>query len=395
MLIALVLNRLPLAAALATWGLPLAPGTPVAVGPPPLGEPRVGIASAGAEASGVRHGMLLGEALTLCPSLVLVPPDPAGVQARAAKLISDIDALGLPVEEIAPGRALIDAAPGLRLHGGLQRLIQRLLDIAPGEAAQVGAAPARFAALMAARLARQRPCVIVADSVLETLAPLPVQLLAEDGGISSTICKALRLVGIDRLGGLASLSRLAVRDRFSAAGVEAWQMARGEDGDRITPHIPAPLLRAELRLDEPIATDSALEHAVSLLLTRALADPDRHGREPRLLRLAARLITGESWLCEAPLREPCGEHHRLQLVLMQKARRLPAPAECLSVVLAELAPGARQLALLDAAGLERRQRLDGATDQIRVALGVGALLRVVDIDPHSRLPEYRYGLAPR
>ena len=129
MLIALVLNRLPLAAALATWGLPLAPGTPVAVGPPPLGEPRVGIASAGAEASGVRHGMLLGEALTLCPSLVLVPPDPAGVQARAAKLISDIDALGLPVEEIAPGRALIDAAPGLRLHGGLQRLIQRLLDI--------------------------------------------------------------------------------------------------------------------------------------------------------------------------------------------------------------------------------------------------------------------------
>ena len=105
---------------------PLQVRVPVALRPPPLGEPRIGLPSAAAEGSGVRSGMPLGEALTLCPALQLVPPDPVGVQERAARLLRELDALGLPVEEIAPGRVLIDAAPGLRLHGGPRRLIERL-----------------------------------------------------------------------------------------------------------------------------------------------------------------------------------------------------------------------------------------------------------------------------
>jgi len=395
MLIALALNRLPLAIALAARGTSMSAGTPVALGPLPLGEPRIGMPSAGAEATGIRSGMSLAEALTLCPGLVLVPPDPAGVQARAARLISDIQALGLPVEEVSPGRVLIDSAPGLRLHGGPQRLVERLVTVAPGESLQLGAAPARFAALMAARLARRRPRILAASDVPEALASLSVQLLHEDGGVPERVCKTLMLVGIERLGGLASLSRLAVRDRLGVAGLAAWRMARGEDGSQIVAQDPSFLLTAELRPGEPIATDAALEQAVSVLLERALADPARNGREPRLVRLSAHLVTGESWLCEAPLREACGEHRRLQLALMQKARRLPAPAERLAVVLAEFAPGSRQLALLDPAGREQRESLDEAASQIRAALGESALLRVIELAPQSRLPEHRYGLAPR
>ena len=393
MLLALLLPRLSLSVALTTQ--PQLSGVPVAVGPPPFGEPRIGLPSAIAEASGVRSGMRLSAALTLCPGLVLVPPDPVGVQLRAARLIRDIAALGLPVEEIGSGRALIDAEPGLRLYGGPQRLLQRLHEVAPDEALQIGAAPSRFAALMAARLARRRPRILGRDDVQETIAPLPVALLHEDGDTPAEICEALSLVGIDRLGGLASLKRLAVRDRFGPDGVRAWQMARGEDGGVITPREPPPLLRAELVPGEPIATDHALEQAVKLLLKRLLNDPARGAAEPRLLRLQARLITGESWLCEAPLREPCGDQQRLLLALLPKARRLPAPAERIAISFAELAPGAQQLALLDPAGLEREQRLAGATAQVRSALGTAALLRVVTLDPTSRLPERRYGLAAR
>ena len=172
-------------------------------------------------------------------------------------------------------------------------------------------------------------------------------------------------------------------------------MARGEDGGVITPREPPPLLRAELVPGEPIATDHALEQAVKLLLKRLLNDPARGAAEPRLLRLQARLITGESWLCEAPLREPCGDQQRLLLALLPKARRLPAPAERIAISFAELAPGAQQLALLDPAGREREQRLAGATAQVRSALGTAVLLRVVTLDPTSRLPERRYGLAAR
>ena len=397
MLLALLLPRLELAVALAaSGGAPTPAGAPIAVGPSPLGEPRVGQPSAAAEASGVRVGMALGEALALCPGLRLVAPDPVGVQERAARLLQAIDRLGLPAEPIAPGRVLIDAAPGLRLHGGPQRLIGRLLETAEqGEAIRIGAAPSRFAALMAARLARRRPRVLGEEEVVAALGPLPVSLLHEDGGVPRAICAALALVGIDRLGGVASLSRIAMRDRFGAEGLRARQLARGEDGARIEPQQPPALVRVELAPAAPVATDAALEQAIGLLDPRAVLLPERGDALPRLLRLQVRLITGESWSCEAPLREPTADVPRLVLALLPKARRLPAPAERLALTLADLSAVPAQMTLLERAGAERRRRIEEAEGQVRAAVGEGALLRVVEVAPDSRLPERRYGLAPR
>lgn len=397
MLLALHLPRLPLIVALAAHDrAALAAGAPIALGPSPFGEPRIGLPSAVAEAGGVRSGMPLAEALTLCPGLQLVPPDPVGLQERAALLLRDIDALGLPVEQIAPGRVLIDATPGLRLHGGPRRLLERLHGLAqPGEGIRIGAAPTRFGALMAARLSRRRPRVLGAEEVLAAIAPLPVRLLHDDGGVPAELCEALALVGIDRLGGVASLSQLAVRDRFGPAGVEARRLARGEDGAAIAAQPPPPLVRSVLQPGEPIATDAALEQALGLLIARTVALPARGDALPRLLRLQARLITGESWLCEAPLREPTLDVPRLLMALLPKARRLPAPAERLALTFAELSAGAQQLTLLEREGAERDRRLDGAAQQVRAAVGEGALLRVVGVDPSSRLPERRYGLLPR
>ena len=397
MLLALQIPRLPLLVGLAARGAEQPPaGTPVALGPSPFGEARIGLPSAIAEASGVRSGMPLSEALTLCPGLQLVPPDPVGLQERAARLLREIDALGLPVEEIAPGRVLIDATPGLRLHGGPCRLIERLYELAAsGEAIRIGAAPTRFAALMAARLARRRPRVLGAEEVLEAIAPLPVRLLHDDGGIPAELCEALVLVGIDRLGGVASLSRIAVRDRFGLVGVQAWQMARGEDGATIAGQVPPRLVRSVLKPNEAIATDAALEQAMGILISRTVLLPERGDAVPRLLRLQARLVTGESWSCEVPLREPTVDVPRLLLALLPKARRLPAPAERLALTFAELSADTHQLTLLEREGAERDRRLDGATQQVRAAVGEGALLRVVGVDPTSRLPERRYGLTPR
>ena len=397
MLLAVLLPRLDLGAALAACGeTASAGGLPVAVGPAPLGEPRIGQPSAAAAAGGVRAGMPLGEALALCPGLRLVAPDPVGAQERAARLLRGIDALGLPAEPIGPGRALVDAAPALRLHGGPRRLVERLLELADaGEPIRVGAAPTRFAALMAARLARRRPRVLGAGDVAAALGPLPVGLLHEDGGIPREVCAALELVGIDRLAGVASLPRLAVRDRFGPDGVRARQLARGEDEARIEPQAPPAEARAELAPAAPIADDAALEQALGLLAARAVLLPARGDALPRLLRLQARLITGESWTCDVPLREATADVPRLVLALLPKARRLPAPAERLALTLAGLCDEPRQLSLLEREGAERLRRIDAAAGQVRAAVGEGALLRVVAVDPGSRLPERRYGLAPR
>src|ERR1700733_188925 len=52
---------------------------PVALSPEPGGTQQVGEVSLAAEAFGIHPRMRLGEALSRCPELTLVPPDPAGV----------------------------------------------------------------------------------------------------------------------------------------------------------------------------------------------------------------------------------------------------------------------------------------------------------------------------
>ena len=53
---------------------------PAALAPEPGTEPLLGPITAAAEAAGVQPGMRLGEALAMCPRLVLVDRDPGAVE---------------------------------------------------------------------------------------------------------------------------------------------------------------------------------------------------------------------------------------------------------------------------------------------------------------------------
>jgi protein ImuB len=367
---------------------------PAALAPEPGGPPRVGEPSAAAAAAGVRAGMRLQEALALCPRLALLPPDPVAVADAAEQLVRHLEDLGALVEPTGPGRALLAIAPIERLYGGRTGVLMRLCDAAPG--AWIGAAPGRFGALAATRRARPgRPVVVTAPAVREYLAPLPVVTLAEDGGIDPLLVGSLERLGIDRLGALEALGRIRVRDRFGPEGERAWWLASGDDPTPLRPRPPAEAMRETIEFPDAAVTEGALDHALRVLIERLLARADRRGREPRTLRIGARLVGGGSWSCEAPLREPTADPVRLRLALQAKLARLPAPAEELEVEIGGLAPGNSQTLLFREDGEARAVRLEGAVGQVRSALGEEAALHVIAVDAASRLPERRYGLTPR
>jgi len=85
----------------------------------------------------------------------------------------------------------------------------------------------------------------------------------------------------------------------------------------------------------------------------------------------------------------------MRLALGQKLVLLPAPAESLRLTVERFGPaGAGAHALFDDGAAQRTARMREAVRQARAVGGQEAALRVLEIDPDSRVPERQMVLAP-
>lgn len=368
--------------------------TPAALAPEPGGAQKVGEVSLAAEAFGVHPGMRLGEALARCPRLSLVPPDPAGVADLWERLLVRLESIGAAVEPERPGLVCFDVQGLLRLHGGLDSVLARS-RLALRVPTRLGVAPSRFAAVAAATRARVRRPVIVQGGRAQArdfVAPLPVALLRARPALAD-LPEALERLGIGTLGELAALAPAVLADRFGTAGLSAHELASGGDG-ALRPRPAAEYLRESLELPEA-ASGIQLERGLGLLIDRLLARRERRGRTLRAVVLSAVLVESGTWRERVVFREALADPVRMRLALAQRLALMPAPAEVLRLAVERFGPPASdQRGLLDDPSAARAVRLREAIRQARTAAGPDAALRVLEVDPYSRVPERRAVLAP-
>jgi protein ImuB len=392
-------------------------GEPVALAPESGGEQRVGDVSSPAEAFGVVPGMGVGEALTRCPALVLLPPDPEGVRGLWAKLLDRLEGIGASVESDAPGIAYF-AAAGLRgIHGGrledvlaAARRALRRPPSPPVAGARIGAGPSRFTAYVAATRARpgrrgpararlgataverRSEVVVRAGAAAGFLAPLPVALLRSRRELED-LPDLLERLGVRTLGDLAGLSVGAVVERFGHPGLLALDLAAGRDTP-LDPRRPPEPVFERLALPEA-AGGRQLERALELLVARVLARRERRGRSLRSVWVTARFVEGGTWRARTTLRAASADPERIRLALAPRLAELPAPAESIGLEVEAFGPPAHEQGRLSRDPREvRRARLGEAVRHARAAGGDGAALRAMEVDPDSRIPERRSVLAP-
>ncbi len=371
-------------------------GEPAALAPEPPGTSQlIGEVSLAAEAFGVRAGMRLGEALARCPRLALVPPDPVGVSGAWEKLLGRLEAIGAAVESERPGLAYFEEEGLRRIYGGAEEDVIAAARRTLAAPARIGAGPARFCATAAATRARPRRAEIVRGgerAARSYLAPLPVALLRARGRLAE-LPPALERLGVGTLGELAALPRAAVADRFGALGLTAHELASGRDGP-LVPRTPSERLEESLTLPES-GSGPQLERGLGLLVDRLLARPERRGRTLRAAVVEAVLVEGGTWRERVIFREALADPARMRLALTPRLAGLPAPAEALRLAVERFGPPAvDQRALLDEASAARLERLREGVRQARAAAGPDAALRVLALDPGSRVPERRAALAP-
>ena len=310
---------------------------PVALAPEPGGPQVIGEASGAAEAFGVRAGMRIGEALSRCPALALVAPDPVRADAVWERSLRALEAFGAEVEPSRPGEAFFATEPLLALCGAPPAVLSRPGGRSGGGAGRRRAEPAQrpgrgdadaspqagAGALRPGRrpAAREspgrRPPGQLRDT--RTTPTTPPGREAEE----AACLDSLERLGVRTLGELAALPAAAIADRFGELGLRALRLARGAD-EPLRPRRPPVEIESRLGLPEA-ASGQLLEQALGLLVERLLAHPARAGRTIRKLRIEARLAAGGGWRCEAVLRSASASSERLLAALAPRLDELPGP----------------------------------------------------------------------
>ncbi|WP_338063936.1 DNA polymerase Y family protein [Actinomyces ruminis] len=356
-------------------------------------------ASAPARAAGIARGMRLRVARSLCPELVVLPPQPER-EARGYETVMEALAELLADPLVArPGLALSAARGPSRWAGGEEPLAAALVEAVaagPGVECQVGIADSLLGAVLAARCG----IIVPPGATPEFLAPWPLSsllhaLAAErDRRQAQGLLEDFNRLGLRRLGDLAALPRRDVAARFGTAGERLHRLASGQWETLPRTARPAADVAAETPLDPPIArADTAAWAARSLaeqLSQRLIALGVSAGR----LRVEAEcedgVELGRSWLLGAtPTPADLTDRVRWQLEgwLAGRSGRPPAaPLTRLRLVALELAPaGAAQAGLWIRSRERAERRAHRAAGRVESLLGAGGI----------RVPVLRPGRDPR
>ena len=166
------------------------------------------------------------------------------------------------VEETSADTVLFEVQ-GLRALIGSPRQIADAIANRVGIPARLALAPDPDTATFAA-LGIPGVTVIERGAEARTLAPLPVNLLMA----APDICATLDQWGIHTFGELAQLPPLGLAARLGQAGVQLWQLARGEASRPLRPSPEAPQFRETLELEHAVD----LLEPLAFLLSRMLHD---------------------------------------------------------------------------------------------------------------------------
>lgn len=370
-------------------------GRAIAIGEPPPGANEVLDCSPEAAASGIRTGMPLRDARTLLPALQILPPDPVHY-ARSFETL--LDALEGAEPAVEPGEdgvafAAIDPHAGEDAVWAAAARLVRTAREGAGVEASAGVAEGKFIAWCAATVSAAGEATIVpAGRERDFVAPLSTSFLP----VTYEAQRKFALYGLRTIGDVARLSLPAAQAQFGREGRRIHELARGIDTAPFLPRARREPVAGTLAMPAPTVNSAALLIAARQLAGRLLQLPAMRFRQVRQLRLRLLLLDGlGSWERTLTFREPLGDEEAIVFVLKKliEPLQLAGPVEEMALEFIGLtSETGKQRSLLFAEQSRRRAQLLAALRQLKAQFGESQVVRVVEVEPWSRIPERRYAL---
>lgn len=210
-------------------------GKPFAVGGRPEERGVVASCSYAARAKGVRSAMPMGQALRLCPELVIVGGHYSRYSEESRKVMGILREFTSLVEQLSIDEAFLDVSESAEPAERLGLAIQERIRTVTGLPASLGVATNKLVAKIASDHGKSQfsgggapnaITVVPPGEEAAFLAPLPVRAL---WGIGPRTDERLKELGIRTIGDLAQADPLILADRFGKHGADMTRRAQGID----------------------------------------------------------------------------------------------------------------------------------------------------------------------
>ncbi|MFZ3581203.1 DNA polymerase IV [Loktanella sp. DJP18] len=349
-----------------------------------IGGGRRGVVSTAcyvARIRGVKSAMPMFQALKLCPDAVIVKPRfDAYVEASQA-IRAMMDDLTPVVEPLSLDEAFLDMTGTARLHGAppavmLARLVKRMKDEL-GLTGSIGLSHNKFLAKVASDLDKPRGFSLIGvTETTEFLRPKSVRLI---WGIGAVGQESLAKAGIRTFDDLLRWDRRDLNDRFGGMGDRLWQLARGQDGRRISAHVPVRGLSNETTFHEDTADTDILDGHIWRMAEKVSARAKAKDIAGRVVTLKLKRSDHGLITRRQSLRHPT----QIADTIYRTARALfdaaaPHPTyRLLGVGLSELTPDTEADLTADLLDPDaaRRVQAERAADAIRQRFGADAIIK--------------------
>ena len=365
-------------------------GKPFAVGGRPEQRGVVSSCSYPARQFGVHSAMPMGQALGLCPDLIVVRGDHRRYRAMSRRVMGFLRAVTPRVEQISIDEAFMDVTDlpvsAAELAGQLQERIRDEL----GLPCSLGVASNKLVAKTANNVGKARSgkggeppnAILVVQPGKEAgfLAPLPV---TELWGVGPKTAERLAQLGLRTIGDIASIPDDELASRFGKHGEDLSRRAKGTDDRPVVTHREPKSISQETTFVRDVDDGQELRKTLKRLSAGVSRQLKRRRLTGSTVRLKLRWSDFTTPTRQTTLEQPTDEESEIYEAVNALFERLwtrGRPVRLLGVGVGGLGKQARQMSLWDEPD-ERAERLQRALRQVRQRFGDDAIRRGDDLLP--------------
>lgn len=222
---------------------------------------------------GIKTGMRLAEAKTLCPDLIQVPANPEKYAEASKKIMTALNHLTPDIEIFSVDEAFLDVTHCQLLFGTPERmglLAKQLVFEAAQIHCSIGISGDKTTAKFAAKLQKPDGFTVIPPWKAEArLANVPVTELC---GIKTGIGNFLAKHGVYVCGDMKNLPISILAKRFGNVGRRIWYMCQGADPDPVCTVVPKPKSMGHGKVMPPNTRDKTVIETYLLHMCKKLGE---------------------------------------------------------------------------------------------------------------------------